>query len=83
MYFSISTPMKAEKVKAMIREKFIDPLCHFARNCASSSCPNVPRVPFYPDRLDQRLDLATLPTRYLTYDWGLNDQRGGPSETTN
>lgn len=33
-----------------------DPRIHFAINCASISCPNLPKEPFYPDRLDAQLD---------------------------
>jgi len=33
-----------------------DPRIHFAINCASISCPNLPKEPFDPDRLDEHLD---------------------------
>ena len=137
---------------SVIRKRFVDPRYHFALNCASSSCPKLPRVPFYPDRLDEQLelesrkfinspdnvrydaeqrtlhlsaifdwyeedflnwlehtspgkdltivdylldyldeetaaqirkDLDTLNIDYLVYDWGLNDQKGGPTNTLN
>lgn len=41
---------------SIIRKRFADPRYHFALNCASSSCPRLPRVPFYPDRLDEQLE---------------------------
>ena len=137
---------------SVIRKRFVDPRYHFALNCASSSCPKLPRVPFYPDRLDEQLELEsrkfinspdnvrydaeqrtlhlsaifdwyeedflnwlehtspgkdltivdylldyldeetaaqirkdrdTLTIDYLVYDWGLNDQRGGPTSKAN
>ena len=44
---------------SVIRERFVDPRYHFALNCASSSCPKLPRVPFYPDRLDEQLEMES------------------------
>ena len=44
----------------VIRKRFADPRYHFGLNCASSSCPQLPRVPFYPDRLDEQLDKETV-----------------------
>ncbi len=41
---------------SVIRKRFKDPRYHFGLNCASSSCPQLPRVPFYPDRLDEQLE---------------------------
>lgn len=41
---------------SVIRKRFTDPRYHFGLNCASSSCPQLPRVPFYPDRLDEQLE---------------------------
>ena len=41
---------------SVIRKRFIDPRYHFALNCASSSCPQLPQVPFYPGRLDEQLE---------------------------
>jgi hypothetical protein len=41
---------------SVIRNRFVDPRYHFALNCASSSCPKLPRVPFYPERLDEQLE---------------------------
>jgi hypothetical protein len=40
----------------VIRKRFSDPRYHFGLNCASRSCPELPKVPFYPDRLDEQLD---------------------------
>jgi hypothetical protein len=40
----------------VIRVRFQDPRFHFALNCASSSCPELPREPFLPERLDHQLD---------------------------
>ena len=40
----------------VIRARFQDPRLHFALNCASSSCPPLPREPFIPERLNQQLD---------------------------
>ena len=44
---------------SVIRKRFADPRYHFALNCASSSCPKLPRVPFLPDRLDEQLELES------------------------
>jgi hypothetical protein len=44
---------------SVIRKRFADPRCHYALNCASSSCPQLPRVPFYPDRLDEQLEFES------------------------
>lgn len=44
----------------VIRKRFEDPRYHFGLNCASSSCPQLPRVPFYPDRLDEQLEKETV-----------------------
>ncbi len=41
---------------SVIRGRFSDPRIHFALNCASRSCPQLPRVPFYPETLDEQLD---------------------------
>jgi len=41
-----------------IREGFKDPRIHAALNCASLSCPRLPRKAFKGDRLDEELDLA-------------------------
>lgn len=40
----------------VIRQRFDDPRFHFALNCASRSCPKLPRLPFYPAMLDSQLD---------------------------
>lgn len=39
----------------VIRKRFSDPRYHFGLNCASSSCPALLNVPFYPDRIDEQL----------------------------
>ncbi len=44
---------------SVIRKRFVDPRYHFALNCASSSCPQLPRVPFYPDRLEEQLEFES------------------------
>jgi len=36
-----------------------DPRVHFALNCASIGCPNLPDKPFYPHQLDKQLDDET------------------------
>jgi len=36
-----------------------DPRIHFAINCASIGCPELPNEPFYPDTLDEQLDAET------------------------
>jgi len=36
-----------------------DPRIHFAINCASIGCPNLPQEPLYPDQLEQQLDRET------------------------
>lgn len=40
----------------IIRVRFQDPRFHFALNCASSSCPELPREPYLPEQLDSQLD---------------------------
>lgn len=45
---------------SVIRKRFADPRYHFALNCASSSCPQLSRVPFYPDRLEEQLEKETV-----------------------
>jgi Protein of unknown function, DUF547 len=42
----------------LIREQFQDPRVHAALNCASISCPRLPRKAFDPERLDGELDAA-------------------------
>jgi Protein of unknown function, DUF547 len=42
----------------LIREQFRDPRVHAALNCASISCPRLPRRAFDPERLDSELDAA-------------------------
>lgn len=39
----------------VIRKRFGDPRFHFALNCASTSCPKLPKTAFYPETLDQQL----------------------------
>ena len=41
-----------------IRKDFADPRIHAALNCASISCPRLPRKAFDPQRLDEELDAA-------------------------
>jgi Protein of unknown function, DUF547 len=43
----------------MIRPTFQDPRVHFALNCASGGCPQLPRTPFLPDTLNAQLDRET------------------------
>jgi len=43
----------------VIRERFNDPRIHFVLNCASSSCPELPQRPFYPESLEQQLEAET------------------------
>ena len=40
----------------IIRDGFKDPRIHAALNCASVGCPQLPRVPFLPERLDEQLE---------------------------
>jgi hypothetical protein len=40
----------------IIRDGFKDPRIHAALNCASVGCPQLPRVPFSPERLDEQLE---------------------------
>jgi len=44
---------------SLIRKRFADPRLHFALNCASGSCPELPGQPFVPERLDGQLDNET------------------------
>jgi hypothetical protein len=43
----------------LIRKRFADPRIHFALNCASESCPRLPRRAFRSDDLQQVLDAET------------------------
>ena len=40
----------------LIRRRFADPRFHFALNCASQSCPRLPRTAFSGEALDRELD---------------------------
>ncbi|MCI0733775.1 MAG: DUF547 domain-containing protein [Methylococcaceae bacterium] len=44
---------------ALIRERFREPRVHFALNCASRSCPRLPREAFDGENLDRQLDRET------------------------
>lgn len=44
----------------ILRKRFKDPRIHFAINCASKSCPNLPKRLFDPETLDKFLDSLTL-----------------------
>jgi hypothetical protein len=44
----------------VIRDKFKDPRIHAALNCASVSCPRLPREPFTPGNLDQQLESSMM-----------------------
>jgi hypothetical protein len=43
----------------IVRREFADPRVHFTLNCASWSCPRLPREAFDPKRLDAQLDRET------------------------
>lgn len=43
----------------ILRKKFHDPRIHFAIVCASTSCPQLRREAYVPERLDQQLNDAT------------------------
>lgn len=43
----------------IIRKRFDDPRYHFALNCASLSCPQLPSEPFYPEKLEEQLAFET------------------------
>jgi len=43
----------------ILRDRFTDPRVHFALNCASRSCPELPLEPFYPDRIQEQLEAET------------------------
>jgi len=51
---------QGKKSLSYIEHKIIrplgDPRIHFAINCASIGCPNLPDIPFYTETLDARLD---------------------------
>ncbi|MFX0124015.1 MAG: DUF547 domain-containing protein [Candidatus Hodarchaeota archaeon] len=44
----------------ILRKRFKDPRIHFAINCASKSCPNLPDRLFDPETLDKYLDSLTI-----------------------
>jgi hypothetical protein len=43
-----------------LRKRFKDPRIHFAINCASKSCPNLPNRLFTAENLDKYLDSLTI-----------------------
>ena len=45
-------------IEKEILSKTLDERIHFAINCASISCPNINRVPFYADTIDNQLEVA-------------------------
>ncbi|MFT7537896.1 MAG: hypothetical protein ACI9F2_000035 [Lysobacterales bacterium] len=47
------------KIEHKILRPLKDPRIHFAINCASIGCPNLPNKPFYPETLDEQLDFET------------------------
>ena len=52
-------PMSLKRLEDhLIREQFQDPRAHAVLNCASISCPRLPRQAFTPERLDEQLDTA-------------------------
>lgn len=44
---------------SVIRGRFKEPRIHFALNCASRSCPKLPKTPFTGDNLENQLDRET------------------------
>ncbi len=44
---------------SVIRDRFQEPRIHFALNCASLSCPKLPRYAFDGDNLEQQLEFET------------------------
>ncbi|MEM7480837.1 MAG: DUF547 domain-containing protein [Acidobacteriota bacterium] len=56
-----------------IREGYEDPRIHAALNCASISCPRLPREPFLPDALQAQLDAAM--TEFVTTSRGFDLDR--------
>lgn len=44
----------------VIRDRFKEPRIHFALNCASRSCPQLPNRPFLPSILNDQLDYETV-----------------------
>jgi hypothetical protein len=57
-YGSIETNLY-QLENSVFRDRFDDPRIHFALNCASSSCPRLPRQPFYPESLEYQLQEET------------------------
>ncbi len=57
-YGSIETNLY-QLENSVIRDRFHDPRIHFALNCASLSCPRLPRQPFYPESLEHQLQEET------------------------
>ena len=45
-------------IEKEILSKTLDERIHFAINCASISCPNINRVPFYADTIENQLEVA-------------------------
>ncbi|VXC38936.1 conserved exported hypothetical protein [Flavobacterium sp. 9AF] len=45
-------------IEKEILSKTLDERVHFAINCASISCPNINRVPFYADTIENQLEVA-------------------------
>lgn len=48
---------------SVIRDRYKDPRIHFALNCASIGCPQLPQTPFTGDNLNSQLDFET--TKFL------------------
>lgn len=63
---------------SVIRERFADPRVHFALNCASQSCPELPDHAFLPSRLDAQLREET--ERFLSSDRNVRISREGVLE---
>jgi len=45
--------------RRFMRKRFPDPRQHFALNCGSMGCPQLPREAFHPERLDAQLERET------------------------
>lgn len=64
----------------ILRTQFADPRIHYAINCASASCPNLPPRAWRADTLDQELDIAAR--HYINHTRGVRVLPSGDIEAS-
>jgi len=69
-WIAAGSPMTLDEIEhGTLRPLYLEPLIHFAVNCASVSCPPLRREPYVGTRLDRQLTLAARD--YLASEFGL------------